>query len=138
MRHAIQGAGGVGGFVGAILGQAGHDVTLVLRPESLAAHPETLTLESPLGAATTRVTKTARLTEPVDVLWVTVKATQLGAALPSVDRAAPRLVVPLLNGVDHVAVLRERFGDRVVAATIAGEFERLSPGRIIHRSKLAR
>lgn len=138
MKHAILGAGGVGGFVGAILGQAGHDVTLVLRQESLASHPEALTLESPLGAATTRVTKTVRLAEPVDVLWVTVKATQLVAASASVDTAGPRAVVPLLNGVDHVALLRARFGDRVVAATIAGEFERLEPGRIIHRSRLAR
>jgi 2-dehydropantoate 2-reductase len=41
----------------------------------------------------------------------------------------------LLNGVDHVAVLRARFGEqRVVPATIAVEAERSAPGRFVHRS----
>jgi len=48
-------------------------------------------------------------------------------------------VVPLLNGIDHIALLRQRYGhDRVVPATIAGEFERTAPGEIGHRSPFAR
>jgi 2-dehydropantoate 2-reductase len=48
-------------------------------------------------------------------------------------------IVPLLNGVDHVALLRSRFGhDRVVPATIAVESERVSPGVIVHRSSFVR
>ena len=138
MRHAILGAGGVGGFLAAVLGQAGHDIVVVLRPESLAGHPDTVQLESLLGRAAASVTKTASLDSPVDILWVTVKATQLSRALERVQAAAPGAVVPLLNGIDHLEVLRSRFGRRVISATIAGEFERIAPGRIAHRSKLAR
>jgi 2-dehydropantoate 2-reductase len=48
-------------------------------------------------------------------------------------------VVPLLNGVDHVAVLRARFGrERVVPATIAVEAERIAAGRFIQRSPFVR
>ena len=137
-HHAILGAGGVGGFVGAILGAAGHRVTLVLRPGSLAPHPDTLALESPLGSAQCRVSWATRLAEPADVLWVTVKAPQLEAAIATVEPQLPAAVVPLLNGIDHVAVLRARFGDRVIPGTIAGETERVAPGRIVHRSRLAR
>jgi 2-dehydropantoate 2-reductase len=139
MHHAILGAGGVGGLVGAILGQAGHRVTLVLRPATFAVHPDTLTLASPLGSATAPVTRATALEVPVDVLWVTVKATQLDAALQALahQELAGR-VVPLLNGVDHMALLRARFGDRVVAATFAGETERLAPGRIVHSAPFAR
>ena len=62
------------------------------------------------------------------------KTYQLEDALASVD-AVPGIVVPLLNGIDHVAVLRARFGhDRVVPGTIAVEAERSAPGRFIHRS----
>lgn len=68
------------------------------------------------------------------------KATQLQSALSSIPAEARiGAVVPLLNGVDHVRLLRERFGhDRVIPATIAVESERTAPGIIIHRSPWVR
>ncbi len=140
MRHAVLGAGGVGGFVGAVLAGAGEGVQLLLRAESLAGHPKSLTLDSPLGNVTAPVVPALALDTEVDVLWVTTKATQLEAALDAVpDPALARMVVPLLNGVDHVARLRARFGvERVVPGTIAGELERTAPGRIVLRSPFVR
>jgi 2-dehydropantoate 2-reductase len=44
------------------------------------------------------------------------------------------LVVPLLNGLDHMTVLRERFGTRAVAGSIRIEAHRPAPGRIVHTS----
>ncbi|MFI5214027.1 MAG: ketopantoate reductase family protein, partial [Gemmatimonadales bacterium] len=111
-----------------------------LRQESFAAHPDSLELTSPLGNATTRVTRATRLDHAVDVLWVTTKATQLESALRAVpDTRLVRMVVPLLNGIDHVELLRSRLkGTEVVPGTIAGEMERVAPGRIVHRSQFAR
>jgi len=140
MRHAILGAGGVGGFVGAVLAGAGEQVRLLLRSESIAGYPAALSLESPLGNVTAPVEPARALDSDVDVLWVTTKATQLEAALSAVpDAALARMVVPLLNGVDHVARLRAMFGnERVVPGTIAGELERTAPGRIVVRSPFVR
>jgi 2-dehydropantoate 2-reductase len=140
MKHAILGAGGVGGFVGAILGKAGADVTVLLRQESFVAHPDSLDLTSPLGNATTRVTRATTLDHAVDVLWVTTKATQLESALRAVpDPKLARVVVPLLNGIDHVALLRTRLkGTEVVPGTIGAEVERIALGKIAHRSPFAR
>jgi 2-dehydropantoate 2-reductase len=141
MRHAILGAGGIGGLIGAVLAHEGEDVTLVVRPEAMAAYPELLSLESPLGTVSVPVRHTSAVVEPFDVLWITVKATQLEAALRSVTINKERLgiVVPLLNGADHMARLRAQFGkERVVAAAITGETERVSPGRIRHRSPFVR
>jgi 2-dehydropantoate 2-reductase len=139
MRHAVLGAGGVGGFVGALLAEAGHEVTLLVRPGAAAGYPDRLLLESPLGRFAPPVRHAVALAEAVDVLWVTVKATQLPAALGAVpDPGRAATVVPLLNGLDHVALLRERFGDdRVVPATIGIEVERVAPGRFVHRSPFA-
>src|SRR4029077_8904556 len=48
-------------------------------------------------------------------------------------------IVPLLNGIDHVSLLRGKYGaSRVIPATIAGEMERVSPGHIVHRTPFAR
>ncbi len=137
--HAILGAGGVGGFIGAILANAGARVILLLRPETFPGYPASLTLQSPFGSVTAPVVPARELGEPVDVLWVTPKATHLAAALSlAPDPALARMVVPLLNGVDHVALLRSRFApDRVVPGTIACEVERTAPGRIEHRSPFA-
>jgi 2-dehydropantoate 2-reductase len=70
----------------------------------------------------------------VDVLWVSTKAYQLKSALGSVE-ASPHTVVALLNGVDHIALLRSRFGnERVAPATIAVEADRTADGHFAQRS----
>jgi len=76
----------------------------------------------------------------VDVLWIAVKATQLDSALGSLPNGnSARAIIPLLNGIDHVAMLRSRYGAaRIVPATIIVESERTAPGHILHRSPFAR
>jgi 2-dehydropantoate 2-reductase len=140
MRHAILGVGGIGGLMGAALAKSGDAVTLVLRPESVGEHPNELSLESYLGNFSVPVEKIAAVDEPFDILWITVKATQLDSALASIKSPEKiGAIVPLLNGVDHVAMLRARFGaESVVAATIAVESERVAPGKIVHRSPFVR
>ncbi len=139
MKHAILGPGGVGGLVGACLAHSGESVTLVVREAALAHYPSRLQLESGFENFTVDVSVSSTV-PPVDVLWITVKATQLDAALASLrHETAVGAIVPLLNGIDHVAMLRERYGtDRVIAATIAVESERVAPGHIVHRSPFAR
>ncbi|HUK86914.1 MAG TPA: 2-dehydropantoate 2-reductase [Terriglobales bacterium] len=140
MQHGILGAGGVGGLIAAVLAGAGDPVTLIVRPQAVDGYPRVLSLESRFGNLSVPVSVSAAVTRPFDLLWITVKATQLEAALESVPAPAQiGAVVPLLNGVEHVALLRRRFGDeRVVPATIAVESERVAPGRIVHRSPFVR
>jgi len=139
MRHAILGAGGVGGLIGASLAKAGDSVTLVVRREALGQYPKQLHLESPFGNFTVNVSVAAEV-PAVDVLWITVKATQLEPALVALKNPdAVRAIVPLLNGIDHISLLRARYGSgRVIPATIAVETERVNPGHIVHRSPFAR
>jgi 2-dehydropantoate 2-reductase len=138
MKHAILGAGAVGGLVGTALASLGEDVTVIIRPKKLAEYPAILTLERPSGTLTARATAVSALAEPVDVLWIATRTFQLEAALDSV-KATPRMVVPLLNGVDHVAVLRALFGhDRVFPATTAVEAEHPALGHFIQRSPAVR
>jgi 2-dehydropantoate 2-reductase len=139
MQHAILGAGGVGGLIGACLAHSGAAVTMVVRREALEQHPKQLRLESPFGNFTVDVAVTAEV-PPADVLWITVKATQLDPALTALKNPdALRAIVPLLNGIDHISLLRAKYGsERVIPATIAGETERVSPGHIVHRTPFAR
>ena len=139
LHHAILGAGGVGGLMGACLAHSGDSVTMVVGPETIQSYPRKLRLESSFGNFTVDVGVSAEV-PAVDVLWITVKATQLDNALGALKNPdAVRAIVPLLNGIDHLAVLRARYGaERVIPATIAVETERVSPGHIVHRSPFAR
>jgi 2-dehydropantoate 2-reductase len=137
---AVLGAGGVGGFVAAALSHAGGDVTVVARPETterLRAGGFAVTSRV-LGDFTATPAVTAELTDVVDVLLVATKATGLRDALERI-RATPRLVVPLLNGIDHLELLRARFGPRRVAAgVIRIESDRPQPGVIVQTSPSCR
>src|ERR1700730_3214272 len=84
-----------------------YSVTVVLRPERRQGYPENLSLERPSGSITAPTKATAALTEPVDVLWIATKTYQLQTALEAVQ-SLPTCAVTLLNGVDHVEMLRAK------------------------------
>lgn len=139
---AILGPGGVGGLIGALLARDGHRVVCLVGQDTAAVlSRDGLRIESAqYGDFTAAVEADTQLREPVDAVFVTVKQTALNRAL---DRApAPVLgdaiVIPLLNGLDHVALLRKRYPSaRVVAGTIRVEATRTSPGCVIHSSPFA-
>jgi 2-dehydropantoate 2-reductase len=142
LRVAVLGPGGIGGLLAALLARRGDQVTCIA-PAATAAYlaEHGLRLRSPtLGTAQVPVAAATRLDHPVDVCLVTVKATQLERALEAVpaDVLGDGLVVPFLNGVDHVAWLRGRYrAEQVVAGTIRVESTRVGPGLIEHASPFA-
>jgi 2-dehydropantoate 2-reductase len=137
---AVLGPGGVGGFVAGALARAGEDVTVVAREATAAVIArDGLRVESVrLGSFTTRPRAVETLAVTPEVLVVATKAPALASALERVV-GDPGLVVPLLNGVEHVAWLRARFpAEAVVAASIRIAAERVAPGHIRHTSPLFR
>jgi 2-dehydropantoate 2-reductase len=140
MRHGVLGLGGIGGLLAAALARSGASCVVLLRPETLAGYPGRITVESTvLGDFEVEVPATRELERQVDVLWVATKATQLEEALVLAPQAmvGDATVIPLLNGIDHVALLRGRYPN-VVAAAIRVESERLPPARIRQRSPFLR
>jgi 2-dehydropantoate 2-reductase len=140
LRHAVLGAGGVGGLLAAALARSGAPVVLLLRPSSLARYDGRLRVESAaLGDFEVAVPAVASLDREIDVLWIATKATGLAEAiaLAPAGRVGETPVVPLLNGIDHVALLRAVYA-RVVPAAIRVESERGADGRIRQTSALLR
>src|SRR5437016_1521153 len=137
---AILGPGGVGGFLAAALARAQRPATIVAR-ETTAAYIAEHGLEvrsARLGDFTAQPEAVSTLTGRVDVLIVATKAGGLGPGLDRIE-ASPGLVVPLLNGLDHMETLRERYGaDRVAAGTIRIESDRPAPGLIVQSSPFLR
>ncbi len=132
---AVLGPGGVGGALAVRVALAGHRVVCVARGETAAAiRRDGLTLELAGDELHARPIVVEQLDEPVGLLLVTVKATGLDDALRRVDAGtvAAGVVVPLLNGVEHVAVIRAALGPRVAAGSIARiEAFRVSATRVV-------
>jgi 2-dehydropantoate 2-reductase len=137
MRCAVLGSGGVGGYYGARLARAGHDVTFIARGAHLEAIRERgLEIRSPaLGDFVVRApaeADTARV-GPVDVVIVAVKAYDNDAALPMV---APMLgpatsILTLQNGVDSGSELAALYGEaRVIGGTTYIATSIVAPGVI--------
>jgi 2-dehydropantoate 2-reductase len=142
---AIIGPGAIGGLVAGMLQRAGHDVVVVAREKTarqVTEHgldietDEFGTWHAPLAAAT-EVPHGARVI-------VAVKAEGVSDAARLLAGTAPTEVLSLLNGLDHVDVLRAALpGLRVVGATIAGETLRTGaggygPALVRHRGTLLR
>ncbi|MET8541752.1 2-dehydropantoate 2-reductase [Kitasatospora sp. NPDC004799] len=139
---AVLGPGGVGGLIGGLLARDGHRVVCLAgeRTAATVARDGLHVRSARFGEFTARVEAATELREPVDAAFVTVKATALAAALDRMPAQAlgTGILVPLLNGLDHMALLRERYpAARVVAGTIRVEATRTAPGRIEHTSPFA-
>jgi 2-dehydropantoate 2-reductase len=136
VRIAILGPGGVGGLLAGALQRGGEQVTVVAREstaETISEHGLRVSSVT-LGEFVARPRAAPRLEEPVDALIVATKAAGLRDALQRIA-CEPGVVLPLLNGLDHIAVLRERFEPgSVLAGTIRVEADRPRAAVVVHTS----
>src|SRR5260221_5041693 len=124
MKTLILGAGGLGGYFGGRLAQAGEDVTFLVRPkrrEQIAR--DGLVIESPLGNAKFPVkTVLAEELEPgYDLVIFTCKAYDLDSSMEAISPAmdGKSAVLPQLNGMAHLERLDQRFGRSQVMGGVA-------------------
>ena len=129
---AVLGPGAVGGALAVRLANSGVQVVCVAHPEAAGLIALAgLVVESPEGTLAARVEVVEQLAKPVDLLLVTVKAPGLDDAVERIDpdAVANGVVLPLLNGLEHMDVLRARFRDRVAAGTIS-HYQAYRAGRV--------
>jgi len=145
MKIAIIGAGGVGGYFGARLAQAGADVHFVARGAHLAAlRRDGLRVESPLGdihLPDVQVTDNPADIGRADIVWLAVKLWDTEAAVqPMRSVVGPETgISSFQNGVTKDDVLRAAFGEAAVmggVGYIAANIDR--PGVIKHTGTMQR
>ena len=139
MRIAILGSGGVGGYFGGRLANAGADVKFIARGAHLTAlQQHGLRIDSPLGNLHLRrvdATDDPGAVGPVDVVFFTVKLYDTESALQILPAllGPQTVVVPFQNGVDSVNVLSNAVGRaRVAGGTTYVSAVISEPGVIRH------
>jgi len=123
MKILVLGAGGVGGYFGARLVQAGADVTFLVRERRARQLAEDgLVVQVPDGEFRVAAKHVQRheIAAPADLVIVASKAYDLDSAIETIAPAVgpQTLVLPLLNGLAHLDRLDARFGpERVLGGT---------------------
>lgn len=113
MRILFLGAGGVGGYFGGRLMEAGANVTFLVRPGRQAQLMERrLLVESPHGNMQLPAQTVTRPRHAYDLVVLTCKAYDLDNAVEAIRPAIgpDTLIMPLLNGVSHMDRLDAEFG----------------------------
>ena len=120
MRILIVGAGAIGGYFGGRLLQASHDVTFLVRPKRAAELArDGLVIKSPHGDVTLPNPPTVQadaLTTHFDVVLLSCKAFDLDDAIAAFKPAVGpnTAIIPMLNGMKHLAALDKAFGGKRV------------------------
>ena len=144
MKIAAMGAGGVGGYFGARLQQARHDVVFFARGKHLAALREKgLTLKSTHGDAQLKVAvyEDPAETAPVDVVMFAVKLWDTESAAERLRPIVAKhtVVIPFQNGVESVERLGRVLPPEAVMGGSAFIATRIAaPGVIEHIGQMAR
>ncbi|TWT03156.1 2-dehydropantoate 2-reductase [Reyranella sp. CPCC 100927] len=143
MKVLILGAGALGGYFGGRLHQAGTDVTFLVRAaraEKLRA--DGLRIKSPKGdaALTVKAVGDGAQGGPYDLVLLSCKAYDLDSAMDAIAPAVggDTVVVPVLNGMQHLDALDARFGRDHVVGGVARIGATLAPdGTVVHTSPFA-
>lgn len=142
MKIVMFGAGGVGGYFGARLAQAGCDVSFVARGAHLEAiRRDGLRLVSPKGDAhITGVRASASPADlgPADVVFLTVKMYDVDAAAQSLGPllGPDTMVVTLQNGVEATAMVERHVGRARTAGGVAYVAAVIEPAGTIRHTAL--
>ncbi len=139
MRFAVVGAGGVGGYFGGRLAQAGERVSFLARgPHLEALRRDGLRVESIAGDFEVRAaeaTGDAEAIGAVDTVLVCVKAWQVGAVAASLGPllGPETVVIPLQNGVEAAETLAAAIGgERVLGGLCKILSFVVAPGWVRH------
>lgn len=145
MRIAVYGTGGVGGYFGGLLAQAGHEVTFIARGAHLAAIRanglQVYSVNGDFRVSPAQATDDLRTVGAVDVVIVAVKHFQLAdVAAHIAPLVGPEtMIVPLLNGVDAHEPLIAAVGEKPVVGGLCSVVAFIeAPGVIRQESKLRR
>jgi 2-dehydropantoate 2-reductase len=144
MKILVLGAGGIGGYFGGRLAEAGADVTFLVRPRRREViEREGLVIESPKGNLKMPVkTVIAEELKPgYDAVLFTCKAYDLDSAMAAVAPAmkGEAVLIPMLNGIAHLERLDARFGAKSVMGGTCQINVMLRPdGSILHADPLQR
>ena len=140
MKVAVVGAGAVGCYYGGMLARAGHDVTLIGRPQHVEAiERQGLRLETQTFDERIRVSASSEgsAVRSAQLVLFCVKSTDTESAAAAIKPhlAPDALLLSLQNGVENADRLRAILPQDVLAAVVYIGTEMAGPGHVRHHGR---
>lgn len=142
MRYLILGAGALGGYFGGMLVKGGADVTFLVRPARAAQlQRDGLIVKTQDGLelrTQVRTIQQGQLNGTYDVILLACKAYDLDGAIDAITPGMNErsVIVPLLNGVRHIDILKGKFGSERVLGGLTVINAALMPEGTIQQSQV--
>jgi 2-dehydropantoate 2-reductase len=142
MRYLVLGAGALGGYFGGMLIKGGADVTFLVRPARAAQlRRDGLIVRTQDGGelrTQVKIVQQGQLDGTYDVVLLSCKAYDLDGAMDAIIPAMSErsVIVPVLNGVRHIDVLKKRFGSERVLGGLTVINAALMPDGSIQQSQV--
>ncbi len=140
MKIAVMGAGAVGCYYGGMLARAGHEVSLIGRPQHVeAVRRNGLDLETSSFRISVRMgaSTDAHAAQGAELVLFCVKSpdTESAGSMVAPYLAPDALVLSLQNGVDNAERLASVLPQQVVPAVVYVAAEMAGPGHVRHHGR---
>lgn len=128
---AILGLGGIGGLLASLFWKNGFKTTCIVRQNNIDNFINAgINFQSRIfGNFISWPKFVTKLDFKPDILFITTKANELPAAIELIlpDLVKNSVIIPLLNGIEHIELIRNRLGKRVAVGMI-GKIESKKEG----------
>jgi 2-dehydropantoate 2-reductase len=136
---AVMGAGGLGGFIGGVLARKGLEISFLARGQHLEAILRSgLRVESPSGNFTIKPANATADPSEVGVVDLILFCVKSYDVLEAIEMMKPMLgsqtlILPVLNGVEHIDQMRDHLGaDHVLGGLAMIGSNIAEPGLVRH------
>jgi 2-dehydropantoate 2-reductase len=117
IKIGIIGPGGIGGLLAVLLSNKNFDV--VCSNGKIENKKISYTLKSKLFGNKKNIIKfTNKKLKFFDIIFICVKYQHLKSVIKKIDIKSNRVIIPLLNGLKHVDILKKIYGEKVIIANI--------------------
>ena len=135
IKVGIVGPGGIGGLLAILLSKK--NVSVTCNNGKVNNKKFNFKLKSKIyGNKIKKIQFSNKKLKFFDVIFVSVKYQNLKKAIEKIDVKTNKIIVPLLNGLSHISILKKKYAQKIVVANIGKTVAyKAKSNLVIHESK---
>ena len=135
LKVGIVGPGGIGGLLAILL--SNKNTKVICNNSKIDNKRFNFKLQSKIyGNKIKKIEFSNKKLKFFDVIFICVKYQNLKKAIEKIDTKTNKIIVPLLNGLSHIDILKKKYAQKIVVANIGKTIAYKTKGNlIIHESK---
>tara|TARA_B110000483_G_scaffold242067_1_gene326707 strand:+ start:1001 stop:1894 length:894 start_codon:yes stop_codon:yes gene_type:complete len=135
LKVGIVGPGGIGGLLAILL--SNKNTKVICNNSKIDNKKFNFKLQSKIyGNKIKKIEFSNKKLKFFDIIFISVKYQNLKKAIEKIDTKTNKIIVPLLNGLSHIDILKKKFAQKIVVANIGKTIAyKTKRNLVIHESK---